>query len=169
MALCKVAMNENAPLANNMAQGSGLQDKQLDAGGILSTVCGMCLGKNNDIPLLSCLKAILCPCWVVNDSYTREDKCLPFGNCCDGVAPQCCCAVIEPAVTPGFMTSELYHLNAYKKDNCCAFTCAFCCSTCLMESHNNNRSEPVSTQPGGVITRARLQQSPSAETKPFKW
>lgn len=166
-------MSDQAPLAKPIARGSGLEDQALSASGIISTVCGMCVGTNNEIPLFSCLKAILCPCWVVNDSYTKEDKCGAINNSCiqfDGLAPQCCCAVIEPAVTPGFMTSELYHLNAYEKDSCRAFTCAFCCSTCLMESHNKKRSKPVSTQPGSAnATIVALQQSPSAETKPFKW
>ena len=164
-----MVMNDIQPM--QMDRSVGLQDKNLDAGEIVSKGCGMCCETNNNTPVLTCLKAIICPCLVVNDSYTQADKCCVTATCGAGVAPQCCCALLEPALIPGFMTSELYHLNAYRKGDCPAFTCAFCCSTCLMASHNNARAKVVSILPADLgDTGAKLLRPPAApETKPFKW
>ena len=170
MALCRVAMVDAAPVQQQMRPSLGLQDQKLTAGGIASKVCGMCLGNDNDTCVLSCLKATLCPCWVVNDSYTKEDKCWAVHKWCiqfDGCAPQCCCALLEPNLAPPFMTAELHHLDAYEKGDCAAFTCAYCCSTCLMAKHNNARAKVVSAAPASVPDTSLL--APSTALQPFKW
>ena len=165
-------MSEKAPLTIDMERGSGLEGQKLGTVDIVKKGCGTMCCLEGFIP---CLKVWCCPCWVVNDLYTKEDKYCAINRLCiqfDGCAPQCCCAIVQPASTAGFLTSELHHLNAYTKDDPCAFPCAYCCSTCLMANHNNDRSKDVvSIEPEAVSATgvAPPQQQRAAETKPFKW